>query len=429
MASVIASETGMTLCKRRHSVLAPSYQLFYDEPLHFVSGEGSWLIDVDGERYLDCYNNVPSVGHGHPHVADAISKQSAQLVTNTRYLHDSVVDYAERLLAKMPSALDRALFTCTGSEALDLAVRVAMACTGNQGIIVTENAYHGVTKAVSDFSPSLIGIENLPGHVVTVPVPKTQGKHEAETFARKTQEAIASLKARGHGVALMAVDTICSSDGVRPGPAGFLAGALGAVHEAGGLFLADEVQAGFARTGEAFWGFERHGLQPDLVALGKPMGNGYPVAALILKAALASRFAETMRYFNTFGGNTVAMAAASAVLDVLEGEELQAHACKVGSVLLDGFRSIANEVDTIRDVRGVGFFLGIEIADPSRSSDKAFTNSIVQELKRKKVLVAATGPNRNVLKIRPPLALSQDDASFMLDGVRAVLKQQHTPNA
>ena len=258
---------------RRARLLGPAYRLFYETPVHFVRGEGVWLYDADGQRYLDCYNNVASLGHCHPHVVAATARQSAIYASHTRYLNDIVLDYAEHLLATFPAELCHVMFTCTGSEANDLALRIAFAHTGGTGVIVTENAYHGVTLATASLSPSLGAGVPLGAHVRTVPAPT-----DAASFAADVQAAIADLTRHGIQPAALLVDTIFSSDGVHADPPGFLKPAAEAIRAAGGLFIADEVQPGFARTGEAMWGFQRHGLIPDMVSMGKPMGNGYPVA-------------------------------------------------------------------------------------------------------------------------------------------------------
>ena len=296
---------------RRARLLGPAYRLFYETPVHFVRGEGVWLYDAQGQAYLDCYNNVASLGHCHPHVVAATARQSALYASHTRYLNDTVLDYADRLLRHFPPDLAHVMFTCSGSEANDLALRVAYAHSGGQGVIVTENAYHGVTLATASMSPSLGSGVPLGAQVRSVPAPK-----DAASFAADVQAAIADLTHHGIKPAALLVDTIFSSDGVYADPPGFLTGAVAAIRAAGGLFIADEVQPGFARTGSHFWGFERHGLVPDMVTLGKPMGNGYPVAGLVLRPPVIAAFADTARYFNTFGGNAVAAASAMAVLEV-----------------------------------------------------------------------------------------------------------------
>ena len=420
-------EADKALIARREKVLGPAYRLFYEEPLHLVRGEGVFLHDASGEKYLDAYNNVASVGHCHPRVVEAITAQTAVLNTHTRYLHEGIVDYAETLTATFPDALSQAMFTCTGSEANDLAVRIARFVTGGTGIIATELAYHGLTSAVAEFSPSLGESVTLGPHVRTVPAPDSY-RHSPEKmmekFGRDVEAAIADLKRHGIRPAMLITDTIFSSDGIFAGPKGFLKPAVDAIHAAGGLFVADEVQPGFGRTGEAMWGFERHGVAPDMVTIGKPMGNGYPMAGIVLRPEVIAEFGPRARYFNTFGGNPVAAAAGKAVLDTIRIEDLQQNALEVGSYLMEGLRTLARSHPAIGDVRGSGLFVGVEIvSDPAtKQADAALTTRIVNGLRRRRVLISASGPRANVLKIRPPLVFSRENADMLLEALEDVLK-------
>ncbi|MGB3877979.1 MAG: aspartate aminotransferase family protein [Shinella zoogloeoides] len=420
-------EADKALIARREKVLGPAYRLFYEEPLHLVRGEGVFLHDASGEKYLDAYNNVASVGHCHPRVVEAITAQTAVLNTHTRYLHEGIVDYAETLTATFPDSLSQAMFTCTGSEANDLAVRIARFVTGGTGIIATELAYHGLTSAVAEFSPSLGESVTLGPHVRTVPAPDSY-RHSPgemmEKFGRDVEAAIADLKRHGIRPAMLITDTIFSSDGIFAGPKGFLKPAVDAIHAAGGLFVADEVQPGFGRTGEAMWGFERHGVAPDMVTIGKPMGNGYPMAGIVLRPEVIAEFGPRARYFNTFGGNPVAAAAGKAVLDTIRIEDLQQNALEVGNHLMEGLRTLARSHPAIGDVRGSGLFVGVEIvSDPAaKQADAALTTRIVNGLRRRRVLISASGPRANVLKIRPPLVFSRENADMLLDALEDVLK-------
>src|SRR5580692_10248830 len=309
------------LIGRRDRVLGRAYRLFYDQPVSFVRGSGVHLYDAEGNAYLDAYNNVPCVGHSHPHVTEAVTRQLATLNTHTRYLTDGVIDYAERLLATHSIGPAHAMFTCTGSEANDLGLRIARFHTGGTGVIVTANAYHGVTAAVAELSPSLGAHVPLGACVRTVPAPAA-----GVDFAAGVAAAIADLQRHGVRLAAFLADSIFSSDGVLPDPdAGSLARVASLVREAGGLYIADEVQSGFARTGSHMWGYQRHGLFPDIVTMGKPMGNGLPIAGLVARQDVLDDFGAKSRYFNTFGGNPVCVAAASAVLDVLEADALPAN--------------------------------------------------------------------------------------------------------
>ncbi|MBC7312554.1 MAG: aspartate aminotransferase family protein [Rhizobium sp.] len=411
---------------RREKVLGPAYRLFYEKPLHLVRGEGVFLYDAAGEPYLDAYNNVASLGHCHPRVVEAITRQTAILNTHTRYLHEGIVDYAESLTATFPEGLSQAMFTCTGSEANDLAVRIARFVTGGTGIIATDLAYHGLTSAVAEFSPSLGESVTLGPHVRTVPAPDSyrhSPEEMMEKFGRDVRAAIADLRRHGIKPAMLIVDTIFSSDGIFAGPKGFLKPAVDAIHEAGGLFVADEVQPGFGRTGEAMWGFERHGISPDMVTLGKPMGNGYPMAGIVLRPEVIAEFGPKARYFNTFGGNPVAAAAGKAVLDTIRIDGLQQNALDVGRYLMDGLKDLADRHPAIGDVRGAGLFIGVEIvSDPAtRSPDAALTARIVNGLRERRVLISASGPRANVLKIRPPLVFSRANADMLVEALGKVI--------
>lgn len=413
------------LIERRQRVLGTAYRLFYDNPLHIVRGEGVWLYDAGGERYLDAYNNVASVGHSHPRVVAAIAEQAAMLNTHTRYLHDGVVEYAERLVATFPSALSQAMFTCTGSEANDLALRIARSHTGASGVIVTELAYHGVTAAVAAVSPSLGKTVPLGVDVRAVSAPDTY-RHDPATigmwFAARVQEAIDDMLRHGIRPAALLVDTVFSSDGVYTDPAPFLAPAVEAIRAAGGLFIADEVQAGFARTGSCMWGFQRHGLVPDIVTMGKPMGNGHPIAGVVARPEIFERFGRDARYFNTFGGNPVSCAAALATLDVIQDEGLQANAARTGAYLRDKFREMARKHSWIGDVRGDGLFMGIELVKDQAAKTPATeeTHRFVNLMREHRVLLSATGLRGNVIKLRPQLPFSLENTDQLMQAADEV---------
>ncbi|MCT8330301.1 aspartate aminotransferase family protein [Albidovulum sediminis] len=409
------------LVARRARALGPAYRLFYETPVHLVRGEGVWLYDAAGEAYLDTYNNVASVGHCHPRVVEAMARQAATFASHTRYLHETILEYSERLLATFPAELGHLMFTCTGSEANDLALRIAREHTGGSGIIVTENAYHGVTLAVAGFSPSLGPGVPLGEHVRTVPAPiPALGARTGEVFALGVQAAIEDLARHGIRPAVLIVDTVFSSDGVIPDPAGFLAPAVAAIRAAGGLFVADEVQPGFGRTGAGMWGFARHGIVPDMVSLGKPMGNGYPVAGLVLRPEVVAEFGARGRYFNTFGGNAVAAATAAAVLDVIEAEDLIANARSTGAYLVQGLRTLSTRFPALGAVRGAGLFIGADIVTEG-APDAALAHRIVNDLRAARVLISATGRTASTLKIRPPLVFAPDHADIFLERLEGVL--------
>jgi len=421
----ISADT-QALMDRRAKALGPAYRLFYETPLHPVRGEGVWLFDADGRRLLDAYNNVASVGHCHPHVVAAIARQAGVLNTHTRYLHEGVLDYAERLLATMPPALGHAMFTCTGSEANDLAMRIARAHTRAEGLIVTRFAYHGVTASIAQASPSLGKFVQIGDAVRTVAAPdsyRIAPDAIGAFFANGVREAIADLRAKGIRSAALMVDTVFSSDGICADPPGFLAEAVDAIREAGGIFIADEVQAGLGRCGDALWGFQRHGVVPDIVTMGKPLGAGHPLAGLTVRPEVLAAFGRECRYFNTFGGNPVAMAAGMAVLDVIEREGLVANAQRVGRYLRAGLSALATRHALIGDVRGAGLFIGVELVTDraAKTPASAETVRIVNQLRERGVLLSSTGPHANTLKIRPPLVFSQTDADLLVDTLDEVL--------
>lgn len=416
------------LTERRRQALGPAYRLFYDRPLHLVSGEGAWLTAADGRRYLDMYNNVPHVGHCHPRVVAAISAQAATLNTHTRYLHDTVIDYAERLLATLPASIDVAMFSCTGSEANELALRIARAATGKRGVIVIEHAYHGNSQATFEISTEDIPAERRPPHVATIPAPDAyrgahRGSDAGPRYADALVDAIQTLEGNGSGFAAFVVDTLASSSGVIEPPAGFLARAAAITRERGGLFIADEVQAGLGRTGRHFWGFEAEDLAPDIVTAGKPLGNGHPLAATFARRALVDAFAAESGYFNTFGGNPVSAAAGLAVLDVIADDGLQQHAMRIGSQLKAGLERLTERHDSIGDVRGHGLFLGVDLVEDRASREPATTlaRRVINELCERGVLTSVVGPGANVIKIRPPLALSAADADLFLERIDEAL--------
>lgn len=404
------------LIARRQGLLGPAYRLFYETPVHLVRGEGVWLYDAQGKAYLDCYNNVASLGHCHPRVVEATARQAATYASHTRYLNGVVLDCAEKLLSHFPAELSQVMFTCTGSEANDLALRVAFAQTGGTGIIVTQNAYHGVTHLVAGLSPSLGAGVDLGAHVRTVPAPDASelSGDLGQAFAAGVQAAIEDLQRHGIRPAALIVDTVFSSDGVFIDPPGFLQPAVAAIRRAGGLFIADEVQPGFGRTGCHWWGFQRHGLVPDMVSLGKPMGNGYPVAGLVLRPEVLESFGRKARYFNTFGGNAVAAATALAVMEVIETEGLRQNAQAVGSHLAAGLTALAGRHESLGALRAAGLFLGQDVVRDG-APDAQGAARLVNRLREAGVLISATGPHGHVLKIRPPLVLRREEADLFLD--------------
>jgi 4-aminobutyrate aminotransferase-like enzyme len=407
------------LVARRRRVFGPTSMLFYARPLNLVRGEGVWLIGADGTRYLDAYNNVASVGHCHPRVVAAVSRQMATLNTHSRYLSEIVYTYAERLLATLPRELSNIVLTCTGSESVDLALRIARAVTGGTGLIVTANAYHGNTRSATEISPSSASAEPPNPHVFLVPAPdtyRTMSKDVGPRFAANVRKAIAAMKRKKIRFAGLIADSIFSSDGIYSGEPGFMAEAIASVRKEGGMFIADEVQPGFARTGETMWGFERHGLVPDVVVMGKPMGNGYPIGGVAVKPNLLEAFGATSGYFNTFGGNPVAAAAGLAVLETIEAETLQQNALEIGAYLLAELDGVAQRFSQVGDLRGKGLYIGVELVRDRKSKkpDREAATRIVDMLRDRNVLVGIAGPHGNVLKIRPPLCFERDHADLLV---------------
>jgi 4-aminobutyrate aminotransferase-like enzyme len=412
------------LIERRRSLLGSAYRLFYKDPVHIVRGEGVWLFDVDDNKYLDMYNNVPHVGHCHPHVVEAITKQLALLNTHTRYLHENVLELAERLTGKFPDELNNVMFSCTGSEANELALRIARTVTGGRGIVVTDFAYHGNTKAIFEISTEDIPQEEIPEYVVTVPSPDTyRDELSAEDYANHVHEAVDLLQSRGVQPAAFVIDTIISSGGVVKPPAEYLKNASEIINDAGGLFIADEVQPGFGRTGEHFWGYEADDFMPDIVTVGKPMGNGHPLAATIARSDLVDEFASHSNYFNTFGGNPVSCAAGLAVLDVIEDEGLQGNALTTGQYLTDGLTELATKHESIGDIRGSGFFKVVELVTGRDTKEPAakLTAYVVNELRNRGILTGSIGPHDNILKLRPPMVFSEEHADLFLEVLDDVL--------
>jgi 4-aminobutyrate aminotransferase-like enzyme len=400
---------------RRARALGPTYSLFYDEPLHIVRAEGVWMYDSQGRRYLDAYNNVPVVGHCHPYVVDELARQARILNTHTRYLAQQPLELAERLLATLPGEIGNVVYACTGSEANDLAVRISKVVTGGTGFIITDYAYHGTTDVIAGMSPEDGGVLG-PG-VYAIPAPL--GPDGAARFGERVRKCIGAMRSAGVRPAALLVDTIFSSDGVASDPPGFLAAAVAEIRAAGGLFIADEVQPGFGRTGEHMWGFQRHAVVPDLVTMGKPMGNGHPVAALAARPALLAAFARQRRYFNTFGGNSVSCAVGLAVLDVIERERLIANARASGEYLRQGLLRVAQRYPWVREVRGAGLFVGVELAgNPARNlTARQEATRVVNDLRHRGVLVGTTGRDSNVLKVRPPLTIARAEVDLLLDAL------------
>ena len=405
------------LIERRARVFGTALSpLTYSTPLHLTRGRGAWLQDVDGRWYLDAYNNVPVVGHAHPRVATAIAEQARTLNTNLRYLHPAAIQLAERLVATMPegSGLDTVLFVNSGSEATDLAWRIAVAASGHDGGLVTEYAYHGVTTAATALSPEEWRGGWRPDHIeaFTPPAPWRHAGDDTGSdagMAAALGDAIERLAGRGHRPAALFLDTAYTSDGVLTPSTAYHAEVARIARDAGAWVVADEVQAGYGRSGEHLWSFVATGLVPDLVTLGKPMGNGHPVAAVIARASDVEALGATAEFFSTFGGNPVATSAGVAVLDVIRDEELVAHAAAMGARLRDGLDGLRARSSLVGDVRGRGLLFGVALEGGEGSADPPLTDRVLDAVRDRGVLIGSTGPRDDVLKIRPPLVLGPDD--------------------
>ena len=406
--------TSQEILNTRSRRMSPGMRLSYDRPLRLVSGEGVWLSDSEGDRYLDAYNNVAHVGHSHPAVIAALQKQASRLNTNTRYLVDEVGDFADRLASQLPDPLDTVFFANSGSEANDLAWRIARTVTGRCGMVVTDNAYHGSTELTINTSPEELGHDQLPSWVQTVPAPS--GTADSGLVA-----AITRLEEAGEGLAAFACDTVFSSDGIYMPPPGYLAGVYEAVRADGGICIADEVQAGYGRVGPRFWGFATDAAVPDIVTVGKPMGNGHPLAAVITTRQIAEEFSASGYYFSTFGGNPVSAVVGEAVLDVMESENLPAAALQVGTYLTEELHRLLTDRGVNATVRGPGLFIGLELMDANGGPDAVAAARIQNDMRDRFVLVGRTGPAHNVLKVRPPLVFTERHADILLETLAGVL--------
>jgi 4-aminobutyrate aminotransferase-like enzyme/Ser/Thr protein kinase RdoA (MazF antagonist) len=420
-----------SLLQYRESVLGKTYT-FYNEPLELVRGRGSKVYDASGNEYLDCYNNVANLGHCHPYVVEALTRQASTLNTNSRYLHREIVRLGERLSTTLPPHLDTWIFVCTGSEANDLAVRMARAVTGKEGIVVTENSYHGNTSICAPLSLIDYDASNRPAWVETVPPPNLyrglyrQGDNDAGSkYAAHVDHAARRLADSGKGVAGLLIDSIFDANGALVPPPDYLPQAYAKVRRHGALTIADEVQMGFARSGTHMWGFQAFDVEPDIVTMGKPMGNGHPIAALVTRREIAAALQTGGGYFNTFGGSTVSAAVGNACLDVLWGEDLQGNAHRSGTVLKAGFDDLTKRHELVGHIQGRGLFLGVELVTDriTRAPAKLAARWVRERMKALGVLVSSTGPLGNIIKIRPPLVFSEADAARCLEALENALAE------
>lgn len=421
----------ITALRKRH--LGPSLSLSYDEPLEIVRGFRQYLYDEKGHAYLDAVNNVPHVGHCHPRVVRAAQEQIARLNTNTRYLHDTIVRYARRLCALLPDPLDVCFFVNSGSEANDLACRLARTCTGGTDMVVVDGAYHGNLSSLIDISPYKFngpGGRGAPPHVRMIPMPdpyrglyRATGRETGEKYAAHVGHAVEAIGRSGRRLAAFICEPLLGCGGQIVPPPGFLQSAARRTREAGGLFIADEVQVGFGRVGTHFWAFETDDVVPDIVTLGKPIGGGHPMAAVITTPEIAASFLTGMEYFNTFGGNPVSCAVGMAVLDVIEEERLQRNALEVGGYLKQRLAALGTRHPLVGDVRGLGLFLGVELVKDRQNLEPAAHEAAraVERMKEEGILLSTDGPLNNVIKIKPPLVFTRENADLLADTLDTVL--------
>lgn len=418
------------LVARRNRTIGPYSPLFYDEPLQFIAAQGVWFTEAGGERYLDGYNNVPHVGHCNARVVRALTEQAAAININTRYLNARVVDYSERLLAAFDGGLDRVLYGNSGSEANELAIRIARQLTRNIGMIVSDYSYHGTTITLAGLTTGLHTSVPLDPWVRPLRIPDLdRDPRPAEVVLAETlgqlDLAIASLQEAGYGVAASLFDSLFSTEGMPRIPAGLIEGIVDRIRAAGGLVIADEVQSGFGRTGSHMWGYQYAGMTPDLVTLGKPMGNGHPMSAVVTSEAILDEFGSQNEFFNTFAGNPVSAAVGEAVLIEMEEERLMERAAAVGARAAVRFHEFAERYEFVRAAKCNGMFLGLDFAYGSGANAEpapALAKQVVEEMKRRKVLISRIGRDESVLKVRPPLAFGPEELPILLDALEASLE-------
>jgi 4-aminobutyrate aminotransferase-like enzyme len=417
--------------ERRRRVLGPSLSLAYEDPIEIVRGQGQFLYDSGGRAYLDCVNNVCHVGHSHPRVVAAMSEQAAVLNTNTRYLHPSIGEYAERLTATLPDSLEVCYFVNSGSEANELALRLARTHTGRHDVIVLDGAYHGNTSTLVDLSPYKCEGPGGAGladwaHSVDKPDPyrgSHRGPGSGPAYAARVKEMCDRLATEGRPLAMFLAEPLLGCGGQVVPPDGYLRDAFEHVRAAGGVCVADEVQVGMGRAGKHYWVCEAMGVTPDIITVGKPIGNGHPLGAVVTTREIAASFDNGMEFFSTFGGNPVSVAVGMAVLDVIEHEGLRERAARVGGYLTDGFRALALRHDMIGDVRGMGMFMGVELVRSRDTLEPATEEAarVIEAVKTDRILLSTEGPFLNVLKIKPPLQFEETDADLLLGAVDRAL--------
>ena len=422
------------LQKLRKKYLSHSFSLSYDKPIHVVSGKAQYLYDSKGNEYLDAVNNIQHVGHSHPKVTEAANEQFKKLNTNTRYLDETILDYAHELTSKLPSNLNKCYFTNSGSESNDLALRIARNHSNSKETIVLEGAYHGHATSLIEISPYKHdgpGGEGPPDYVHVVPMPDPyrgiyRGPSSGLKYAAEVETILHEIRLNSKRLSAFIFEPILGCGGQIIPPDGFLSSSFKMIRDNKGICIADEVQVGFGRMGDCFWGFETQDIVPDIVTLGKSIGNGHPLSVLITNEELSDGFNNGMEYFNSFGGNPVSCAIGHAVLNVIEEEELQKNAFTVGNKLKSLLNELKSVHDIIGDVRGKGLFLGVEITkDPETLEPyQKMARKIVNEMRNKGILLSSDGPDHNVIKIKPPMVFSSANALFLVETLDKILSKK-----
>ena len=421
------------LQKLRKDYLSPSLSLSYEEPLHIVKGVAQYLYDKDGKKYLDAINNIQHVGHCHPRIIEAAYVQSKKLNTNTRYLDEVIVNYAKAITSKLPNDLNICFFTNSGSESNDLALRLARNYTLNPETIVLDGAYHGHLISLIEISPykyNSPGGSGPPDFVHAIPMPdsfrgKYRGSDTGGKYANELKKILNEIKSNVRKPATFIAESVMGCGGQIIPPKTFFKKAYQMIKNSGGICIADEVQIGFGRLGQNFWGFEFQDIKPDIITLGKSIGNGHPLSMVITNKKIADKFNNGMEYFNSFGGNPVSCAIGHEVLNVIKEERLQQNAHKVGTLLKKMLTELKHRYSIIGDVRGEGLFLGVELIKDKKTLDpeKDKTHYLVNQMKKKGVLLSADGPDHNVIKIKPPLVFNKDNATFLVETMDLILKK------
>ena len=418
------------IIQNRKRFMGSKAATLYDRPIHLVKADGVWMWEANGKKYLDCYNNVPHVGHCHPKVTEAIWRQTATLNTHTRYLHQGILNYLERLIFTFEKQIECGILTCTGSEANDIALRMAETYTGKSGVIATDHTYHGNTATVSQLSltnaPKIGSSKNVrfvPSPDSYRPLGENDSDEHALLFSIEVRKKIEELNTLDCGFSSIIICPFFANEGFPTLPKGFLDKTIEVVREANGLIIADEVQPGFGRLGSHMWGHQRIGLEPDIITLGKPMGNGYPIGGVLTSSQILDAFQKSFRYFNTFGGNPVACAAANAVLDVLDEEKLLEKALSVGKYSVDRLNRLKEKFWCIGDVRGAGLFFGAEFVHDreTKEPNPILAHKVVIEMLKEGILINRSGVEYSTLKIRPNLQFSMEHADILINTLEKIL--------